>query len=249
MEKETYPGDLVPTWKNTGKKVSLSIGGPFADWTSVYASDANRQTFLTSVLNTVRTYGLDGVDLDIEGSYFPSPKQLANLIIDLRKTLNTIGRKYITLTSDCIAIYQGVSVPDPEVGGNPFNYLVPVIQLADTSIDYYQTKAYSNWYDGYDHTSLEYLQDVYLNWRNLQGYCKGCKPIANFKGVAPNKLLIGVVASPEARKAAEYAGPQIIRDFKAWLVSKGYDLVGFNIWNSRWDSLNGNQISIAVSSF
>lgn len=126
--------------------------------------------------------------------------------------------------------------------------MVPIIQLADTSIDYYQTKAYSNWYDGYDHTSLEYLQDVYLNWRNLQGYCKGCKPIANFKGVAPNKLLLGVVGSPDARRTPEYAGPQIIRDFKAWLISKGYDMIGFNIWNSHWDRLNGNQISIAISS-
>lgn len=84
----------------------------------------------------------------------PSPKQLSNLIIDLRKQLNMIGRKFLVLTADCISIYQGVNVPDADSGGQPFNYLVPVITLADSAIDYYQVKAYSNWYDGYDHTTL-----------------------------------------------------------------------------------------------
>ncbi len=149
----------------------------------------------------MRTYSLDGVDLDIEGSFIPTPKQLATTIVELRRSLNNLGRKYISLSADCITVYQGSPVPDVDKSGQAFNYLVPVIQLADTSIDFYHVKAYSNWYDGYTHTSLEYLQDVYLNWRNLQGYCQGCKPIPNFKGVASTKLLIGVLASSDARVA------------------------------------------------
>ena len=168
---------------------------------------------------------------------------MANLILDLRRQLNIIGRKFLVLTADCIGIYQGVAVPDADKGGQPFNYLVPIINLADSAIDYYTVKAYSNWYDGYDHTTLQYLQDVYLNWRNLQGFCPDCKPIAGFKGVAQNKLLMGVVGSADARKPVEYAGPGIIKSFKSWLQSKGYDMVGFNVWNSHWDYLNGNQIS------
>lgn len=150
------------------------------------------------------------------------------------------------VSSDCISIYQGVAVPDADTSGLPFNYMVPIIQLADASIDYYHVKAYSNWYDGYDHTSLLYLQDVYLNWRNLQGFCKDCKPIPNFKGVIPQKFFFGVLGSEDARKPIEYAGPTIIRSFKSWLVSKGYDMYGFQVWNSHWDSINGNQVSNAI---
>lgn len=157
-----------------------------------------------------------------------------------------IGRKYITLTADCVTIYQGSPVPDPDKSGQPFNYLVNVIEAADSSIDFYHVKAYSNWYDGYNHTSLQYLQDIYLNWRNLDGLCQGCKPIPNFRGVHAKKLMMGVLASAEARVATEYAGPTLIRNFKSWLLSKGYDMYGFHVWNSYWDYRNGNQVSIAI---
>lgn len=151
------------------------------------------------------------------------------------------------VSADDIAIYQGVAVPDPDsTQGLPFNYMVPIIQLADASIDYYHVKAYSNWYDGYDHTSLDYLQDVYLNWRNLQGLCPTCKPIPSFKGVLPVKFFMGVVAAEGARKPEEYAGPTVIRNFKSWLAGKGYDMYGYQIWNSNWDKKNGNQVSTAI---
>ncbi len=151
------------------------------------------------------------------------------------------------VSADDIAIYQGVAVPDPDTTlGLPFNYMVPVIQLADASIDYYHVKAYSNWYDSYDHTSLEYMQDVYLNWRNMQGLCPTCKPIPSFKGVVAPKFFMGVVGSENARKKEEYAGPTVIRNFKSWLQSKGYDMYGYQIWNSHWDTVNGNQVSTAI---
>jgi chitinase len=247
VDADNYPKHHVNQWRNTGKRVLLSIGGPNNNWTHAFSSELNRQTFLNTTLNAVRTYSLDGVDLDIEESFTPTPKQLATTINDLRRYLNTIGRKYITLTADCVTIYQGSPVPDQDKSGQPFNYLVPVIELADSSIDYYHVKAYSNWYDGYNHTSLQYLQDIYLNWRNLQGYCEGCKPISGFKGVAASKLLLGVLASSDARAPTEYVGPTLIRNFKSWLMSKGYDMYGFHVWNSYWDYRNANQVSIAIS--
>lgn len=113
----------------------------------------------------------------------PTPRQLANLIIDLKQQLNLLGFKFLVLTADCIAIYQAFPVPDADLSGQSFNYLVPIITLADSAINYYQVKAYSDWYDGYNHTTLTFLQDVYFNWRNLQGFCPDCKPIAGFKGI------------------------------------------------------------------
>lgn len=46
----------------------------------------------------------------------------------LRSEFNKIGKKLLIVVSpECIAVYQGVAVPDPSVGGNPFNYFVHII--------------------------------------------------------------------------------------------------------------------------
>jgi hypothetical protein len=66
--------------------------------------------------------------------------------------------------------------------------------------------------------------------------------------VVASKLFMGVVASVSTRKPEEYAGPAVIRSFKSWLQSKGYDMYGFHVWNSHFDQLNGNQVSSAIVS-
>jgi len=58
--------------------------------------------------------------------------------------------------------------------------------LADDSIDFYQPQAYNNWYDGITGGTLDYLKDVYLNWRNYQGLGQWSSPIPDFKGVSGN---------------------------------------------------------------
>lgn len=110
---------------------------------------------------------------------------MANTISALRTKLNSLGgKKLITVSPECVVVYQAVGVPDPDTGSGYNNYLVPIAQLADQYIDYYQPQAYNNWYE-FPSGSLEYLQDVYLNWRNLQGMTPwGCSPIPNWAGIA-----------------------------------------------------------------
>ena len=50
------------------------------------------------------------------------------------------------MTPEPVTVYQGVAVPSPDAGGTPWNYFVPIINLADSAIDYYQVQAYNNWY-------------------------------------------------------------------------------------------------------
>lgn len=57
----------------------------------------------------------------------------------------------------------------PGLANHPFNFFVPIINLAGAYIDYYQIQAYNNWYDYYEPESSDYLIDVYLNWRNFPG--------------------------------------------------------------------------------
>jgi len=155
------------------------------------------------------------------------------------------GKKYVIVSPEDVAVYQGTSVPNPDQGGQPFNYFVPIIQLADNYIDFYQPQAYNNWYDGLPGGSLDYLKDVYLNWRNYQGLSPWAGPLPNFNGVSGSKLLIGILASSQAGGAGYYTQPQTIIEFKSFLNEFKYELKGFMMWDSHWDILNGYQASNA----
>lgn len=163
IDDANFPTALVGKWQASGKKVVISVGGQNGNWGDVFSSANNTNNFVTSLSAAVAKYGLDGVDLDIE-SYMATPRTVANAIITLKKAL---GTKLIIVSPEDVAVYQGTSVPNADVGGQAFNYFVPIINLADFAIDYYQPQAYNNWYDGEVGGSLIYLKDVYENWRNL----------------------------------------------------------------------------------
>ena len=118
-----------------------------------------------------------------------------------------IGKNILVVSPEDVAIYQGAAVPSPDSGGQPFNYFVPIVQLADEYIDIYQPQAYNNWYDGLPGGSFDYLKDVYLNWRNLQGLSPWAKPIAGFAGISGKKLRLGLLASTSAGQGSYYSRP------------------------------------------
>lgn len=55
--------------KNNGAKVFISLAGLSTDWKNMAAGSLNRTNFIKEVMNVVRTYNIDGVDVDWE---FPS---------------------------------------------------------------------------------------------------------------------------------------------------------------------------------
>ena len=124
------------------------------------------------------------MDLDIE-SYDSTPRAMANMIVGLRKAIGIT--KIIMVSPECVTVYQGYKDYSPDEAGHPFNYIVNIIRLADDAITLYQPQAYNNWYD-FPPGSLNYLKDVYLNWRNYKGIMDWMKPITDFNGV-PGKSL------------------------------------------------------------
>ncbi len=52
--------------KNNGAKIFLSISGIAADFKNMAATAPGRTSFINQIMNLVRTYGLDGVDMDWE---------------------------------------------------------------------------------------------------------------------------------------------------------------------------------------
>ena len=172
----------------------------------MFSSQAATNNFIDSLVKAVQKFKLNGVDLDLEG-YLATPRTVANMIIKLKQSLNTLGHKLLIVSPEDVTIYQGSQVPGPDAAGQPFNYFVPIVQLADDYIDFYQPQAYNNWYDGLPGGSLDYFKDVYLNWRNFQGLSKWAGPIPGFSGVKGSKLRLGLLASSSAGGSAYYGQP------------------------------------------
>lgn len=243
VDDANFPRTFVTNWRNSGKKVLLSVGGQSGNWSFAFATTQSSSLFAKSLASAVTNYKLDGVDLDLE-YYSATPRMVANTIKDIK---SRIGTKLLVVSPECVTVYQGTGVPSADsTTGNYFNYLVPIIRLAGSSIDYYQIQAYNNWYDGLTPGSLDYLKDVYLNWRNLQGLNTNFKPILNFSGVPGSKILMGVMASNSAGGSTYYYSPSTIQSFKSYLSMKGYSMKGFMIWDSHWDSLNSYIISNTI---
>lgn len=55
--------------KNNGAKVFISLAGSTTDWKNMAATQTGRTNYIKQVMDIVRSYGLDGVDVDWE---FPS---------------------------------------------------------------------------------------------------------------------------------------------------------------------------------
>lgn len=154
--------------------------------------------------------------------------------------------KFLSICLQNVNVYQGQPVPSPSsTSGVYWNYFVPIYNMAGSSIDLVLVQAYNNWYDGQVEGSLAYLQDTYLNWINvLSPFCVGCSVIANFTGIAQNKLLIGVPASNTAGQSAPTGA--VVDQFQQWLLTNNYTLGGAFIWDSHWDATAQYYMSNAI---
>lgn len=87
IDTNNFPTNLQYSWKNTGKKILLSVGGQNVDWDTAFTNTQNTNNFINSVVDAVNKYNLDGVDLNIETYKIP-PRTVANMIISLKTKLN-----------------------------------------------------------------------------------------------------------------------------------------------------------------
>lgn len=94
VDSANFPSALVKTWKSTGKKVILSVGGQNGHWDAVFANDNNINNFIKTVSAALIQYNLDGIDLDIE-AYAATPRTVANTIMRLK---TNIGSKLLIVS-------------------------------------------------------------------------------------------------------------------------------------------------------
>jgi chitinase len=62
----THLTDVKTKAKNNGAKIFISVSGLAADFKTMASGTSGRTTFINQIMNLVRTYGLDGVDMDWE---------------------------------------------------------------------------------------------------------------------------------------------------------------------------------------
>lgn len=95
VDRNNFPTNLQYSWKNSNKKVLLSVGGQNVDWDVAFTNTQNTNNFINSVYDAVTKYNLDGVDLNIETYKIP-PRTVANMIISLKTKLT--NNKLLTVT-------------------------------------------------------------------------------------------------------------------------------------------------------
>ena len=94
--------------KNNGAKIFISLSGSTTDWKNMAATQAGRTNYINQVMNIVRNYSLNGVDVDWE---FPSTIDGTDLTYTaLMKELSDschLGSKYYLTTALTSGKYVG----------------------------------------------------------------------------------------------------------------------------------------------
>jgi chitinase len=94
----THLSDVKNKAKANGAKIFISISGLAADFKTMASTAAGRTSFIVQAINIVRTYGLDGIDMDWE---FPRTDDGTDvtytaLMKQLSDTCHTNSKYYLT---------------------------------------------------------------------------------------------------------------------------------------------------------
>jgi len=251
VNTEYWPTDLIKSWQASGKKVIISVGGQNGNWSDIFADDTHIATFINSVKNIINTYGIDGIDLDIE-NYAATPHTVATTIKNLRVALGP--NKQIIVSPEVTTVYYGLAIPSANTANTDWNYFVPVLNEAIDDIDYVQPQYYNNNIYNLPNGSSSFLINGYQTWLGIAlnpAPDAWTVPFASglYVGVPPEKLIMGVLASNSAGGSAYYTTPDNLTAAISTLNQVPASQVGgVMMWDSHWDKLNNYVISDASAS-
>lgn len=160
--------------KNNGAKVFISLAGSTTDWKNMAATQTGRTNYIKQVMDIVRNYGLDGVDVDWE---FPSTSDGTDVTYTaLMKELSDschLGSKYYLTT----ALTSGKYV------GSYTNAINSILWLGNY-VDFFNIMAYDDFNTTvpYKHHSDYALAQVCLNYW------------ITTRGIPASKVVLGVPA-------------------------------------------------------
>lgn len=256
---ETAPATFiadVAALQAQGKKVLITIGG--ANATVHLDSDAERDQFVSSMLDILDTYGFDGIDIDLEGSSVAiSGGTIANptdaRIIRLIDAVNSIADQYeatngvpmmLTMAPETAYVQGGMSA----YGGIWGAYL-PIIDALRNRLDILQVQLYNSGsmygIDGgiYSQGTADFI--VSQTEALLQGFTTGG---GFYAPLPPEQVVIGLPACPLAAGGG-YVSPAVLEQAVDYLRGVGNQpgsyqrvgtyptLRGLMTWSINWDAV------------
>lgn len=250
--------DQVAAHQASGHQVLISIGG--ANATVHLGSDAERDQFVTSMMNILSTYGFDGIDIDLEGASMsitggtiaaPADEPVIRLI----EALNGIMSQFRTMRGEKLFLTMAPETAYVQGGQSAFGGIwgayLPVIHALRDSLDILQVQLYNSGsmfgLDGgiYTQGTADFI--VSQTEAVIQGFSTGG---GEFPGLPAEKVAVALPACSAAagggftdtatvRLAMEYLlgqGPQ--PGAYTLQVPGGYPaLRGLMTWSINWDAV------------
>lgn len=254
--------------KSEGKKVVLSIGG--ANTTVELNTEADKQSFISSVAGIVTQYGFNGIDVDFEGSSLslnagdvdfrsPTTPKVVNLISALRTLKTRFGNDFIlSMAPETFYVQVGYQA----YGGAAGAYL-PVIHGVRDILNFIHVQHYNTGtvlgLDGVAYASGTADFQVAMAELLLAGFPVAGNPDRFFPALRPDQVMIGLPASLQAAGSG-YTPPAEIAKAINYLVRgqsyggryvlrqpAGYNnFRGVMTWSVNWDRFNGFVFSRGV---
>lgn len=258
----------VAQLQSEGKKVLLSIGG--ANTVVELNSEADRQNFVNSVAGIVTQYGLNGVDIDFEGSSLslnagdldfraPTTPKVVNLISALRALKARFGNEFIlSMAPETFYVQVGFQA----YGGAAGAYL-PVIHGVRDILNFIHVQHYNTGtvlgLDGVAYASATADFQVAMAEMLMVGFPVAGNPDRFFPPLREDQVMIGLPSSPQAAGSG-YTPPAEVAKAINYLVrgqsyggryvlrrASGYNnFRGVMTFSINWDRFNGFVFSRGV---
>jgi chitinase len=221
----------IPVVQAQGRKVLMSIGGANGSFKLSTTADVN--TFVSKVKAIIQTYGVDGIDIDLEhneylnqsGTISNPSTHIANLISGLQQLLTwyqaTYSKKMIlTLVPETAYVTGGLSQYQTDTYGLAY---LPVIEALRNDIDLLMVQLYNagqnTGIDGVSYTNGTADYIVSQTEAIIKGFtCKSSR--GTYSGLPASKVVVTLPASSNA-SGSGYATPAVVKSAINYLLGTG----------------------------
>lgn len=261
--------DDVESLQSAGKKVLISVGGAAG---SVLVDDpADVEAFATSMLDIITTYGVDGLDIDLEGGAlllqagdsdfrFPTTPRIVYFIEAMNTLLDQLPADFILTAAPETATVQGGYA----AYGGVWGAYLPVLHAFHDRLTYVHVQHYNtgSMYgrDGhlYDAATADFhvaMADMLLAGFTVSGG-------QQFAPFTPGQVMIGLPAGPQAAGSG-YTPPATVHQALDYLLlgesfGGAYELSdpdgyyyfhGLMTWSINWDVYYGEEFADSHGSY
>jgi chitinase len=269
MDDTQFASDIAHL-QSLGKKVLISVGG--ANGSASIETPEARNNFTNSIIEIIRQYGFDGIDINLEGKVrlasddvdFRNPisASIRHLITAIREIQGSFGPDFIlSLAPESMNVQGGFRM----YSGLSGSYL-PVIHGLRDILTYLQVQHYNaSQLDAGDHTNYTPgTADFHVAMAGmlLRGFFVQDDPSQFFPPLQPEQIVIGLAASPnavnngysslaETEKALQYLmkGDPFGGQYVLPQASDPSSLRGIMAWSINWDAVDRCLFSGTMHSF